>query len=122
MATDALRRQALRPQGMRSKPVRMSKLFDDPEPVLQLIRELAPYRPVGYYYNGGKPNPDGVDVPWFLDEPDSALLVQNPRWSAAAREAFAAEIVRPIRCVVNLNPPAPASPPPMANVFRIVRS
>ena len=42
MATDALRRQALRPQGLRSKPVRIASVFDDPDAVLRLIRELAP--------------------------------------------------------------------------------
>lgn len=111
MNTHAPCRQALRPQGIRSRPVRMAKVFDDPEAVLQLVRDLAPYRTVGTYYNDGRPDADGMDPPWFLAEPDSALLVQNSNWVVAAREAFGAEVVRPIRCVVNLNPPAPASPP-----------
>jgi hypothetical protein len=111
MATDGLRRQALRPEGLRSKPVRMAKVFDDPEAALELVDALAPYSPVGTYYNGGQPNADGSDIPWFLDEPDSELLVQNPRWIAAAHEAFDAAIVRPIRRVVNVNAPAPIGPP-----------
>ena len=111
MATEAARRQALRPEGLRSKPVRMAKVFDDPDAVLRLIDELAPYDPVGTYFNGGWPNPDGIDVPWFLVEPDSELLVHNPHWVTAAKQTFAAEIVRPIRCVVNVNPPAAVGPP-----------
>jgi hypothetical protein len=111
MATDALRRQALRPEGLRSRPVRMARVFDDPEAVLELVDALAPYSPVGTYYNGGQPNADGRDIPWFLDEPDSDLLVGNPRWIAAAHEAFDAGIVRPIRCVVNVNAPAPIGAP-----------
>jgi hypothetical protein len=111
MSTQLLRRLALRPKGIRSKPVRMGTVFDDPDTVLRLVRELAPYPTVGTYYNGGASNPQAMDPPWFLVEPDSDLLVQNPNWVAAAREAFEAKIVRPIRCVVNLNGPAPASPP-----------
>src|SRR5438094_10031021 len=111
MSTQTLRRQALRPKGIRSKPVRMERVFDDPDEVLRFVRALAPYKTVGTYYNGGDSNPEGLDPPWFLVEPDSDLLVQNPHWIAAAQEAFDAEIVRPIRCVVNLNTPAPASPP-----------
>lgn len=96
---------------MRSRPVRMYKVFDDPDAILQLVRELAPYDTVGCYYNGGVGDPEGIDPPWFLVEPDCQQLVQNPNWIAAAHEAFGAGIVKPIRCVVNLNPPAPASPP-----------
>lgn len=111
MSTQTLRRQALRPKGIRSKPVRMDRVFDKPDEVLQLVRDLAPYDTVGTYYNGGESDPQGLDPPWFLVETDSDLLVQNPHWVVAAREAFDAKIVRPIRCVVNLNGPAPASPP-----------
>jgi hypothetical protein len=111
MNVEAPRRKALRPEGIRSKPIRMARVFDDPEAVLRLVRDLAPYSTVGTYYNGGQPNPDGVDPPWFLVEPDSALIIDNPNWIVAAREAFGAGIVHPIRCVVNLNPSAPASPP-----------
>lgn len=110
MATAKVR-QPLRPSHMRSRPVRMDKVFDDPDAVLQLVRDLAPYYTVGTYYNGGKADPGSMDPPWFLTEPDCPLLVQNPNWVAAAHEAFDAGIVKPIRCVVNLNPPAPASPP-----------
>ena len=111
MSTQVLRRQALRPKGIRSKPVRMERVFDDPDEALRLVRDLAPYKTVGTYYNGGESDPNGFDPPWFLDEPDCDWLIQNPNWIAAAREAFDAKIVRPIRCVVNLNAPAPASPP-----------
>jgi hypothetical protein len=96
---------------MRSRPVRMDKVFDDPEAILRLVRELAPYDTVGCYYNGGVADPKGIDPPWFLIEPDIPVLVENPNWIAAAHEAFDAGIVKPIRCVINLNPPAPASSP-----------
>lgn len=110
MATARIR-QPLRPSYMRSRPVRMDKVFDDPEAILALVRELAPFDTVGCYYNGGIADPEGTDPPWFLVEPDCPLLVQNHNWIAAARQAFDAGIVKPIRCVVNLNPPAPGSPP-----------
>jgi hypothetical protein len=89
----------------------MARVFDDEAAVLRRIRELGPYYPVGVYNNAEQPEPEPMYPNWFLVEPDCDLIVQNPRWIAAAREAFAAEIVRPIRCVVNLNPPAPAADP-----------
>ncbi len=109
--TVAQLRQPLRPSHMRSRPVRMDKVFDDPDAALRLVRKLTPYYTVGAYYNGGVADPGSKDPPWFLTEPDCALLVHNPNWIAAAHKAFNAGIVKPIRCVVNLNPPAPDSPP-----------
>lgn len=37
--------------------------------------------------------------------------MHNPNWFAAAREAFGAEIIRPIHVTLNLNAPAPLGPP-----------
>lgn len=110
MATIA-RRNALRPSGIRSTPVRMDRVFEEPDRLLELVRSLAPYPTVGAYYNGGIAIGDTRDPPWFLLEPEVDWLIHNPHWISAAHQAFNAEIVRPIRCVVNLNPPAPAGPP-----------
>ncbi len=111
MTAKTMRRQALRPQSIASKPVRVDPAFADPEAVLELVRNLGPYPSVGTYTNGGTPDPETASMPWYLVEPDSDLLVQNPNWVTAAKKAFDSEIVEPIRCVVNLNPPAPINAP-----------
>lgn len=98
----------LRPEGMRSKPVYMDRVFDDPDAVLRLIREGAPYRTVGAYLEHGL---IAGGMPWFLDRPDHPMLVENPNWFAAAREAFGAQIVKPIHVTLNVNGPAPLALP-----------
>lgn len=108
MVNNSLQKMALRPEGLRSRPVRMAKVFDDPEAVLSLIRRLAPYRTMAAYFGGqGLGDAQETDVPWFLDVPEAKILTENPHWIAAAREAFDAEIVQPLHCTINLNAPAP---------------
>lgn len=110
--------ERLRPAGLRSRPVYMPRVFDEPERVLDLIREHAPYRSMLAYYNHGG-HGDRLDSPWFIDMPDADFLVQNPRWVAAAREAFSARLVEPLHCTINVYGPAEASPPHMdLPVFR----
>jgi hypothetical protein len=111
MPTDALRRQALRPEGIRSRPLRMDRVFDDPEEVLRIVERRAPYRTMVAYLGHGVPGEGAAGIPWFLDRPDAAILVHNPRWIAAARQVFGAEIVRPIHVTLNVNGPSPLGPP-----------
>ena len=101
----------LRPETIRSKPVRMDKVFDDPERVIETIRARAPFPTMVAYMGHGVPDAGPVGIPWFLDRPDEAFIVENPQWYAAAREAFDCEIVRPIHVTLNLNGPAPLGLP-----------
>jgi hypothetical protein len=63
------------------------------------------------YFGLERPVLSSVDYPWFIDRPESDLLLNNPRWIAAAREAFSAEIVHPLHCTVNLNGPSASTGP-----------
>lgn len=110
--------ERLRPDGLRSKPVYMPKVFDDTGPVLDLVRARAPYRSMLAYHNHG--TRDGqLDSPWFIDMTDADFLLQNPRWIAAAKTAFSAQLVEPLHCTINVYGPAEASPPHMdLPVFR----
>lgn len=102
--------QRLRPEGMRSRPVRMDPVFDDPEAVLALVRHAAPYQTMaaymGYGAEGGLAGP-----PWFLTKTRADGLLAAPRWRAAACEAFGAQVVQPSHVVINLNGPSPVGPP-----------
>ena len=98
---------ALRPATMRSKPVHMTNVFDDPGEVLDLIRERAPYPTVGAYYGYDM---GGDTFPWFLGNLPDDLFVCNPTFVTAAREAFSAKIVQPLHCTLNLNGPAARGP------------
>lgn len=109
MTAGAIARQALRPQGIRSKPVRMPRVFDEPEQVLQQIRTMAPFSTILATF-GGERAPATSPL-WFFASLGSTPILHDPNWIAAARDAFDAEIVRPIRCALNLNPPSDASPP-----------
>lgn len=110
--------ERLRPAGLRSRPVYMPQVFDAPDHVLALVRERAPYRSMLAYYNHGRPG-DPLESPWFIDMPGADFLVQNPRWIAAAKEAFSARLVEPLHCTINVYGPAEASSPHMdLPVFR----
>ena len=47
-------------------------------------------------------------LPWFRSHFDDEWLLRNPRWVEGAKYAFGAKIVRPLRCVLNINPPGAA--------------
>ena len=110
-ATAAARVERLRPEGMRSKPVYMDRVFDDPERVLNLVKARAPYRTMVDYLDHGLRNDQPVRIPWFLDRLHDDVLIANPNWFAAAREAFGVTIIRPYHVNLNINGPAPAGPP-----------
>lgn len=106
-----VRQRALRPEGLRSRPVRMDPVFDDPDAILALMRRRAPYKTL-LGFTGHDSVYGTADVPWFMDQTtDEPLLMHNPRWIEAAREAFDAEIVRPMNCTLNVNAPAKSGPP-----------
>jgi hypothetical protein len=83
----------------------MARVFDDPDSVLSLFRQRAPYKTIWALYGLG--NTIGVEEtsPWFREDLWDDLFFRNPVFIEAAREAFSAEIVQPSRCHINLNGP-----------------
>jgi hypothetical protein len=86
----------------------MARVFDEPDAVLQKITRLAPFKAIGSIFG----SEEVQTVPnWFFASLTETPILHDPNWTAAAQEAFGATIVRPIRCALNLNPPAPAGEP-----------
>lgn len=100
--------ETLRTQAIAIEPLRIEPVFDDPERVLAAIAERAPYPTLAKYHGFAR---DGayasVALPWFRSHFDDDLFVRNPRWIEGAQRAFRAQIVRPLRCVLNIQPAAP---------------
>jgi hypothetical protein len=85
--------------------VHIEAVFDDPDAVLALVRDRAPYRTTPAYHGlGGSAGRQDI-APWFRDHLEDDVFLHNPRFIAAAREAFGAAIVRPTRCQLNLYGP-----------------
>jgi hypothetical protein len=97
--------ERLRPAAMQSRPVRVDPVFDDPDAVIGLIRSRAPYPSLGEYHHMLDMLGGVRARPVFRTHFDDALFVHNPRWIEAARQAFSATIVRPFKCLLNLNGP-----------------
>jgi hypothetical protein len=95
--------EALRPAFMRSMPVMLDQVFERPDKVIAFIRERAPYQTLSAYH-GGLGNYAGASVmPWFRTHFDDDWLLNNEPWIAAAKKTFSAEIVRPFKCILNIN-------------------
>jgi hypothetical protein len=101
--------ERLRPAAMQSRPVRLERIFDDPDAVVRLVRERSPYVTMAAYHQMEHTLGGPRTQPFFRGLFGDEVLLQNPRWLAAARESFAAEIVRPFKCLVQLNGPMPAT-------------
>jgi hypothetical protein len=111
MATQP-RIEPLRPAFVRSHPVRMAEVFDDPAAVLDLIAGHAPYQTTAKLHNlAATMGALATTAPWFKGYLDEPVFLENPRWIAAARKAFSAEIVRPFAAMVNLNAATPLGVP-----------
>jgi hypothetical protein len=102
---------------MLAQPIRLSQAFDNPEHVLSLIDQGAPYKTI----TAVQKNPANEDTPgWFrnfwalggkvlFDGAEEVFF--NPLFIEAAKESFQAEVIKPLTMMTNLNVPAPASPP-----------
>lgn len=102
----------LRPAMVRSHPVRMERVFDDPEAVLHLLAEHGPYRTTAKVHNlAATMGRAAANTPWFREYLDDPVFLENENWIAAAREAFGAEIVRPFKVMVNFNAATPGGVP-----------
>src|SRR5262245_28207099 len=97
--------ERLRPAFMQSRPVRLRDVFDDPGAVLDLIKARAPYVSLAEYHGMLDMLGGARARPVFRAHFDDALFLRNPRWIQVARESFSAEIVRPFKCLLNLNGP-----------------
>ncbi|GAB1261570.1 hypothetical protein [Aurantivibrio plasticivorans] len=102
----------LRPSEMLAKPVHIDPAFEDPDRVIQLCRDSAPYRLAAAVH---KRAPTGKDVPWFrvmwaiqpgqLLDPGAEFILNNPRFIEAAKESFSADIIIPMSLMNNVNAP-----------------
>ena len=104
--------KALRPAFVRSQPVRIARVFDDPEAVLRLLASRAPYSTTAKLHNLGETmGASAARAPWFKGYLDDGVFLENPNWIEAARRAFEAHIVKPLSAMVNLNAATPLGVP-----------
>jgi hypothetical protein len=92
-----------RPRAMQSKPVLMDAVFDDADEAIRRIRASGPFETLLAYHKALGKGP--YDVPMFRHAMTDAFFLDNPNWIEAARRAFNAAIVQPVRCLLNLSPP-----------------
>ena len=109
----------------RPSAVRVQPVFDDPAEVQSVIRAVDPYWPILRYAGSDKETAvlaaDGRTEffvpPWFRRDfalrgaalvDDAELILDNPRFVAAARQVFGHEtVVRPTTVYVNVMVPSP---------------
>ncbi len=110
--------QALsRPAFQMAPPTVIESAYAAPDEVRALIEKGAPYKSI----TAVQKEPEGTPAaPWFRNFwalggkvlfPGAEGVFHNPRFIAAARETFSAEVVLPLAMMTNLNAPAPAAPP-----------
>ena len=97
--------ESLRPAFMQSRPVRLDRVFSDPDAVVELIRARAPYPSLAEYHDMQDTLGGTNARPVFRGHFDDQSFWFNERWIGAARDSFSARIVRPFKCLVNLNGP-----------------
>src|SRR5262245_55606274 len=90
---------------MQSRPVRIDRVYDDPDAVIELIRARAPYLNLAEYHDMQDTLGGPRARPVFRSHLDDESFSFNPNWMRAARDSFSASIVRPFKCILNLNGP-----------------
>ena len=96
--------QSGRPKAMRSKPVFMDSVFDDPDGVMRLIRDKAPFQTLPAHYGVmGESDYDAHAL--FRHALTDDVFLHNSNWIEAARKSFDAGIVHPVKCLLNLSAP-----------------
>jgi hypothetical protein len=103
--------QQLRPAAMQAKPVRLEAVFADPEEIVRKVRARAPYPTVTAHHNIGDTMDWKGSFPWFKTHVDDPAFLEVPAFVTAAKESFAAGIVRPTACAINLYGPMGSGPP-----------
>jgi hypothetical protein len=97
--------ERLRPAVMRARPVRVDGVFDDPDSVVRLIRERAPYVSLAEFHQMQAQLGGANARPFFRTAFTDERFIQNQRLIQAARDSFEATIVQPIKCLVQLSGP-----------------
>jgi len=97
--------ERLRPAAMQSHPVLVEQVFEDPEAVLRLVEARAPYKTIAAYHSMEDRLGGTNTQPFFRGAFDEEVLLHNPRWIDAAKASFNAEIIRPFKCLAQLNAP-----------------
>lgn len=97
--------ERLRPAAMQSRPVRMKRVFDDPEAILRLVQERAPYKTIAAYHQMEATLGGERTQPFFRGLFEDEALLFNPPWIEAAKQSFDAGIVRPFKVLAQLNAP-----------------
>jgi hypothetical protein len=107
----------LRPATMLAKPVWIEPAFEDPDAVMALVRQSAPY-PLSARVH--KRDANGLDVPFFrifwahtreVKVKGAEPFFYNERFMQAARKSFGAEVIVPSGLMINLSAPALGGPP-----------
>ena len=110
-------RPKLRPATMLAKPVWIDPAFEDPEAVMALVRQSAPY-PLSAKVH--KRDDNGLDVPFFrifwahtrqIKVKGAEPFFYNERFMQASRESFGAEVIVPSGIMVNISTPTTGGPP-----------
>jgi len=106
--TDAAEIERLRPTAMQMRPVRMDRVFDDPDAVIRLIERRAPYLNAAEFHD----MPDTLGGPYtqprYVARLDDECLLQNVNWIQTARDCYSARIIQPYKCILNINGPMAA--------------
>jgi hypothetical protein len=100
----------LRAEAIQVAPLRIERVFDDPERVIARIEAGAPYPTLARFHGMGASDAlyGGPVLPWFRSSFADESFLNNPSWIDGARRAFGARIVRPRGCILNLQPAGPA--------------
>lgn len=109
--------RAVRPKTQLAPATRLDTAFEDPGGVLDLIRRCAPYKTqeAAHKHPGVTRTGGWFRNFWALGGkvliPGAEKFFDNPNFIAAARKSFAAEVVRPVALMTNLNLPMAGLPP-----------
>lgn len=102
----------LRPAQVRSRPIRIERVFDDPQDILRRVAERGPYQTTARLHQLGETLGAGAArAPWFKSYVEDPDILWNERWIDAAKRAFDASIVKPLVVALNLNAATPLGVP-----------
>lgn len=111
MAHQDLSIARLRPAHIRSKPVHVPQVFADPDRIARTLLERGPYPTACEFHGMQETGGAMLRYPWFLTMAYDEPFLRIPSFEAAAREAFACEIVRPLHCTFNFTHSPELQPP-----------
>jgi hypothetical protein len=105
----------IRSKNLLAPPVRMEPAFDNPDGIMDLIRNGAPYKTLSKVHkNVGDTSGGWFRNFWALGEKvvleGAEPFFYNSRFIDAAKSSFNAEVIRPVAMMTNLNLPAPGAP------------